>query len=157
MILMILSFTLVSCVTAYQRQAFTGGFSELQLGENIYKISFKGNALTSRERISDYALLRSAEVTLENGFKYFIILDSDNYSKTSISTRPTTSETTGSIGIMGSINTTTTTSGGGTSSTTKYRTANTIECFKEKPEKEGLIYDAEFLVKSIKGKYHIEN
>jgi hypothetical protein len=33
---------LTSCATTYQKQGFTGGFSETQLGENIFQISFKG-------------------------------------------------------------------------------------------------------------------
>ena len=48
---------------------------------------------------------------------------------------------------------TTITTGGETHNYVKPRTANTIVCFKEKPE--GVVYDAAFLVKSIKAKHGI--
>ncbi len=58
--LAIFAVILVGCATVYQRQSFTGGFSETQLGENIFQVSFKGNAYTSRKRASNFTLLRSA-------------------------------------------------------------------------------------------------
>ena len=151
---------LAGCATGYQKHGFTGGFSETQLGENIFKVTFKGNAYTSPERASDFTLLRSAELVLENGFKYFIIVDSEKYTKTGAYTTPTTSYTTGSAYGTGNYaygSATTTTSGGQTYFYSKPRSTNTIVGFKEKPSIEGLLYDAAFIVKSIKGKYEIKN
>jgi len=159
-VLTLLAVALAGCATAYQRQGFTGGFSETQLGENIFQVSFKGNGHTSRERASDFALLRSAELALENGFKYFIIVDSEKYTKTGTYTTPTNSYTTGSAYGTGNYaygSATTTTTGGQTYFISKPRSINTIVGFKEKPETNGLVYDAVFVVKSIKGKYDIKN
>ncbi len=159
-ILVIFAAVLTGCATAYQKQGFTGGFSETQLGENIFRVTFKGNAYTSRERVSDFTLLRSAELALENGFKYFIIVDSEKYTKTGTYTTPTTSYTTGSAYGTGSYaygSATTTTTGGQTYFYSKPRSSNTIIGFKEKPKIDGLVYDAEFIVKSIKGKYGTKN
>ncbi len=76
--ILILTMALLSgCATAYQRESFTGGYSQTQLGDNIFQVSFKGNGCTSEDRASDYTLLRSAEITLENGFKYFTIVESE--------------------------------------------------------------------------------
>ena len=47
---------LVGCGTAYQKMGFTGGYTETQLGENIFNVSFQGNGYTSRERASDFLL-----------------------------------------------------------------------------------------------------
>ena len=67
---------LAGCSTPYQRTGFTGGFSETRLQENAFSVSFRGNGYTSRERSTDFALLRCAELTLENGFKFFAVADS---------------------------------------------------------------------------------
>ena len=99
-------------------------------------------------------------MALENGFKYFIIVDSEKYTKTGAYTTPTTSYTTGSAYGTGSYvygSATTTTTGGQTYFYSKPRSTNTIVGFKEKPKIDGLVYDAEFIVKSIKGKYGIKN
>lgn len=159
-IMVVISIILSGCSTTYQKQSFTGGFSETQLSENIFQVTFKGNAYTSRERASDFTLLRSAELSLENGFKYFIIVDSEKYTKTSTHTTPTSSYTTGSAYGSGNYaygSATTTTTGGQTYVYSKPRSTNTIVGFKEKPEGSGLVYEAEFVIKSIKAKYEIEN
>ena len=151
---------LTGCATAYQKQGFTGGFSETHLGENVFQVTFKGNAYTSQERASDFTLLRSAELVLENGFKYFIIVDSEKYTKKGAHTTPTTSRTTGSVYGTGNYaygSATTTTSGGQTYIYSKPRSTNTIVGFKEKPRVGGLVYEAAFIVKSIEGKYGIKN
>jgi len=87
---------LAGCATTYQPKSFTGGYSETQLGENVFQVSFRGNGYTSRERASDFNLLRSAELTLERGFRYFVIVDSEKYATTGTYTTPAQSHTTGS-------------------------------------------------------------
>ncbi len=157
--LILLAVILSGCATAYQRQDFTGGYSETRLAENIFQISFRGNGYTSRERASDFSLLRSAEVTIENGYQYFIIVESEKYSKTDLYTTPSTSYTTGSAYSYGNYaygSGTTTTHGGQTYRISKPRANNIILCFKDKPDVNGLIFDAEFVVKSIRGKYGIK-
>jgi len=149
---------LTGCATAYQRQGLTGGYSDTQLGENIFQVSFRGNGYTSRERASDFSLLRSAELTLDRGFRYFVIVESEKDTKIGTYTTPTQSYTTGSAYGYGNYaygTATTTTYGGQTYFITKPRTTNTILCFKQKPEIKGLVFDAEFVVKSIKQKYRI--
>jgi len=61
--IVILAFILQGCATSYQKTSFTGGYSETQLDENVFNVSFKGNGYTSRERVADFTLLRSAELT----------------------------------------------------------------------------------------------
>jgi hypothetical protein len=123
---------LSGCATDYQRQGptFLGwwdgyGYSSTQIDTNVFQVTFKGNAYTESDRANNFALLRSAELTLENGYEYFVIIDAQKYSKNSSDTTPTTS-------------------------TTNIRT-NTIMCFKEKPEE--FSYNARFIEKSLKKKY----
>ena len=157
-ILALATVLLGGCATTYQPNSFTGGYSETQLGENIFQVSFRGNGYTSRERASDFSLLRSAEVALENGFRYFVIVESEKGSKVGAYTTPTTSYTTGSAYGSGNYaygSATTTTYGGQTYFISKPRATNTILCFKEKPEINGLVFDAEFVAKSIRQNYSL--
>ncbi len=161
---------LCGCATAYQPQSFSGGFSETQLDTNVFAVTFKGNGYTGRDKANDFALLRSAELAIEHGFKYFAIVDAQQYSMNSTYTTSTTattninSNTYGNASSYGNNTTynantygtaTTTVSGGQTYNISKPRTSNTIVCFVEKPQ--GFAYNAEFLVKSLKQKYGIQD
>lgn len=141
---------LAGCATSYQPVGFSGGYSETQLGEDIFQVTFKGNGYTSRDRAADLSFLRAAELTLEHGFRYFVIVDADKSSTFSTYTSPSTSYTTGTRHSA-----TTTTQGGQMIFISKPASMNTIRCFKEKPAIDGVVFDAEFVAKSIKDKYKI--
>jgi len=150
---------LQGCATSYQKIGFLtgGGYSEIQLDENVFNVSFRGNGYTSRERVADFTLLRSAELTLEHGFQYFAIIDANSYTSNSTYTMPTTSHTTGIAYGSGNYaygSATTTTTGGQTYNISKPRSSNTIVCFKEKP-KTVFTYNANFIYKNIRQKYGI--
>jgi hypothetical protein len=66
---------LCSCATAYQPRSFTGGFSDIQIDQNTVRVSFRGNAMTGRDTVETYMLYRCAEITLEKGFDYFVLVD----------------------------------------------------------------------------------
>lgn len=149
---------LAACATAYQPQSFTGGFSETQLDTNVFRVTFKGNGYTPRERAEDFTLLRSAELTLKNGFKYFVIVDGRSGTDVAAFTTPTQSTTYGSASVYGSTaygTATTTTTGGQTFLIRKPSLTNTIVCLTVKPE--GVFaYNAAFIYRSLREKYHIE-
>lgn len=46
-----------------------------QLTEDVFQIAYGGDPYRSYELLSDHVLLRSAEVTLEYGFQYFVIAE----------------------------------------------------------------------------------
>ena len=150
---------LSACATAYQEKGLTGGYSETQLGPNIFRVSFRGNAYTSRERAEDFTLLRAADVTLEKGFRYFVIVNSEAGTKVGAFTTPTTSYTTGSAYGYGNYaygSATTKTYGGQTYLISKPSDIDTILCFKDRPQGAGLVYDAEFVSNSIRQKYKVQ-
>ena len=80
LIVLILLFSfLQGCAANYQPRGQTGeGFTETQLDKNVFRVSFSGNKYTDSERASDFALLRSAELTLQHGYKYFIMADNSD-------------------------------------------------------------------------------
>ena len=53
------------------------GYTSQQIETNRFRISFKGNSLTNRQTVDTYMLFRAAEVTLQNGGDYFIIVNKD--------------------------------------------------------------------------------
>ena len=147
-----------ACATPYQPKGFSGGYSETRLAEDLFRVWFTGNGKTSKERVNDFGLLRSAELALENGFRYFVIVNSETGSTVSSYTTPSTSHTTGSAYQSGRHtygNATTTTYGGGTHLVSKPGATYTILCFREKPAVPGLILEAEFVAKSIRDKYGV--
>lgn len=73
-----------SCATTYrQAKSPTGeGYYDTLLQQDMYEISFNGNSETSPSTAQDYALLRAAESCIENGYKTFDIVKSNDNSKT---------------------------------------------------------------------------
>jgi len=107
------------------------------LGENAFEVRFQGGAYDSQERASDFALLRAAELTLEKGFKYFVIDNDENTQQT---------------GVFSTANY----YGSSTFTVSEPASRKVIVCFEEKPDWPGLIYDAQFVVQSVKEKYETE-
>lgn len=144
---------LSGCATSYQPHGWTGGYSTTQLADNAFKVTFSGNGYTTRGRAVDFALLRSAEVTLEHGFNYFAIIDGQSYSSQSAYTTPTT--TYGSAYAYGNTAYgSATTYGGQTFVISKPSTSNMIVCFKKKPK--GFVFNAHFVAHSLRQKYGIK-
>ncbi len=103
--------------------------------------------------------MRSAELTLQSGYKYFTIINSGTSVLTSTFVTPKTYNTTANIygsqnNIYGSA--ITTQSGGQSYNISKPRTTNTIVCFKEKPS-DVMSYNASFISKNIKEKYQLND
>ena len=64
---------LVGCASPYQPIAFTGGYSDMKMQDNVFVVTYRGNGYTSDIQAKDFAMLHCAEVTLQNGYKYFAI------------------------------------------------------------------------------------
>jgi len=74
---------LVSACASYTEDGIFGGFNEVKLAQDTYRIQAKGNSLTSRNKTNAIAFVRAAELAVENGYDRFVILDYDEWSKTS--------------------------------------------------------------------------
>jgi hypothetical protein len=146
----------ISC-TGYQSKGLTGGYSDTQMAQDVFRVNFAGNAYTSGERAQDFTLLRAAQLTITNGYKYFAVLDEQSYSKVSTFTTPGQAYTTGTAFASGSVGTysgTTTYTPSTTHVMHKPRSALLIKCFNEKPDNIQ-VFDASFIEKSIKQKYNL--
>lgn len=52
-----------------------GGYSDQKLTEGRFRVTFAGNRLTSRETVESYLLFRAAELTLGEGYDWFVVVD----------------------------------------------------------------------------------
>jgi len=140
LIFLIISTLMSSCSftrhTGYQAKTMTGGYSETQLASDVYSVRFQGNGYTMTERANDFCLLRCAELTIQNGYKYFTIISNKE----------------GSNGALASTNAI-----GNTIAIAGYPSDNNvIKLLKDKPETNAIVYEASFMANSIKSKYKIK-
>lgn len=82
--------TLTACATGpiYHPASKPGGegFTEQQIQDNRFRVTFNGNASTARETVEDYLLYRAAELTVAKGYDYFIIAEKDTEAKKTVRT-----------------------------------------------------------------------
>ena len=84
-VFMLFSIILISsCATTYKRASSpeSVGYYDSLLQQNMYEVTFNGNSDVSTTTAQDYALLRAAEICIENGYKTFDIINSKDNSKT---------------------------------------------------------------------------
>ncbi|MEZ5499086.1 MAG: hypothetical protein R3E77_06620 [Steroidobacteraceae bacterium] len=150
----VMAVALVGCATPYQSSGFRGGYKEIRLGDNVFQVSFQGNAYIGAQKVKDFTLLRSAELAQENGFDYFAIVDSASYQKTGVISTPARTYSSASV-VGNSAYGSSTTYGGTVSTYAKPSSSNTIVCFKERPE--GFSYSATEVIRSLRAAYRMHS
>ena len=151
-------FAVTSCATSYKSNGITGGYTETHLAPDLFRVFFRGNAYTSSERVQDLAMLRAAEVTRQQGYPFFAIVDEKDLSTTSSFTTPGESTTKGSVsfyGNQGDYSEHTTYTPPVTHTFFKPKTGILVQCFKTKPDNV-FLFDAAYVEQSLKSKYHIK-
>ncbi len=108
-----------SCVTAYQPEGISGGYSDKVLAGNTVQVTFRGNRLTTPETVHSFLLRRCAEVTLQDGYNYFGVVHEETPNE-------------GTTDNFGS----------------KVGTA-TIEMYQGKPQGDAHVYDASLLLRKL--------
>ena len=67
---------LTACATNYQREGvFSNGYSDFRLKEDTFVVTYRANEHTSPEKVMQFALQRASELTVQNGYRYFAIVD----------------------------------------------------------------------------------
>jgi hypothetical protein len=108
-----------SCVTAYQPEGISGGYSDKVLAGNTAQVTFRGNRITTPETVHSFLLRRCAEVTLQDGYSYFGVVHEEAPSE-------------GNTDNFGS----------------RVGTA-TIQMYQSKPQSEARVYDASLLLRKL--------
>ena len=71
------------CATETRYRPATGqgfsrtGYSDRQIEPGRFLVSFQGNSVTSRDTVERYLFFRAAELTLQQGYDYFLMADRD--------------------------------------------------------------------------------
>jgi hypothetical protein len=65
---------LAGCATPYQAVGLTGGYTNKKVDDQTYHVEFSGNGYTSRQMVHKYFMYRCAELTQQEGYKYFMII-----------------------------------------------------------------------------------
>jgi len=150
-VFILLSLLLTGCATSYQPHAYSGGYSEKKLSENVYRVSFSGNGYTPLKRATNLSLLRTAEVTIEAGYNYFVLLDeSTSIDRSSSVTTPVTTTLTYGNGYG-----TATSFGGQSIPISKPSRSNTFQVFIEEPENVRS-YNAQTVLRNLTERYRIK-
>jgi hypothetical protein len=98
-----LSLLFAGCATDYGPQGFTGGYSGFLTAPNEAVIIFHGNGYTRPESVVEMAALRCAEVTIQHGYRYFVLMNVADLSGTSSFTTPGYAHTTGYANAFGNF------------------------------------------------------
>lgn len=65
--------------TAYRPATGSGfyrtGYTDRQVETNRWLVTFAGNSVTDRDTVERYLLFRAAELTLQQGYDYFVMVD----------------------------------------------------------------------------------
>jgi hypothetical protein len=110
---------LASCVTAYQPDGISGGYSDKVLAGNTVQVTFRGNRITTPETVHAFLLRRCAEVTLQDGYNYFRVVHEETPNE----------KNTDNFG-------------------SKVATA-TIQMYQGKPQEEARVHDASLLLRKL--------
>ena len=130
-----------ACAQPPRPQDYAERLSSTWLAADQFTVAYRGNASSRDDEIADLALLRSAEIALQNGFPYFIIVDADAASGANAA---------GGTDAMPSFT---------VHAGKRYRLAspgasNTVVGFREKPL--GFAYVALFVKASLRAKYGLD-
>lgn len=149
---------LSACATSYQSNGLTGGFEDTELSPGYYRITFRGNGVTSREKVNEFALLRASELMLSRGCKSFQVLNGKDTVNTSYVDLPRTTSTNANVyayGNYATANATTTTYGGGLKSVHRAKTTLDARCINAEADPSQNIFDTNFINQKLKQKYKI--
>jgi len=140
-LLLALLLLLAACATALQPDNYAERIVTTQLGANRFLVGYRGAARETDTAAIELTLLRSAEIALQHGFHYFIVVDPDYPDASGDSTPQVGADDAAQYGGR------------------RYRLAdpgvrNTIVCFAQQPR--GFAYVALFVKASLRSKYDLD-
>lgn len=148
------------CATGYKPNGFigNGGFEDVELSPDYFRVSFNGNEKTSKERATDFALLRASDLMLERSCPSFLVVKSSEEVRKGNLFIPQTQTTYSNATAYGNTaygTANTTTLGGGLATLHFPKVVMEVKCTNDRPDLENKIYDTKFINKSLKAKYKI--
>jgi len=142
----------VAGCTSYQAQGLSGGFSETQLDTNVWEVSFRGNGYTSKERVRDFGLLRASELTLQNGYSYFLVMNEGDYTTLHSTGNSTTNSNVHCNGYGSSVNCYGNSSTKAPTQFNKHCVERVVVMYKDRPDF-GVPYNAKMIYENVRAEY----
>ena len=62
------------CAATYRKQKSGAGYSDYRITTDVFSVSFRGNPATQEEDVEKFLLRRACDLTLEHGYKYFVVI-----------------------------------------------------------------------------------
>lgn len=104
--IVLVTILLASCTASTDYQCFADrnriGYTSLRRSNDSYSISYQGAEYSRQEQIYDYVLLRSAELTVECGYNYFVVVSNTDRTRKSYRYSSGTTTTTHRAAAAGS-------------------------------------------------------
>ena len=72
-LLLIPLLALSACATGYHSQGFTGGYRDYMIGPDTASVAVTGNGFTSFDKAEQIWIRRAADITLQHGYRYFVV------------------------------------------------------------------------------------
>jgi hypothetical protein len=134
---------LAACATPYQPHSATGGFTDAQLGPELWTVTFRASGATPADDVRNMMLLRSAELTYAAGFSHFSVRSLTDMSQRSV-------VSSGGFGWGAFL--------GVSQVVNSPHFSITIDAYKGRPQGpvagvSGTVYDSAFLIGSLAPKY----
>ena len=87
MLCLLLPLALAACATTtpYQPSTKGLGYTEQRLETNRYRVAFTGSSATTPETVQNYLMYRAAEITLQNGYDYFVVAGQSRSTQAAVS------------------------------------------------------------------------
>src|SRR5437016_5224063 len=98
----IIMLSLVGCMSPYQPSGLGGGYTDMALSNDTYFVTFRGNGFTSSDVVQSYVLRRAAELTINKGYKFFVVMNGGTNASSEIVRTPATVQTHASGNFQGS-------------------------------------------------------
>ena len=140
-----------SAPTPYQAAQGGFGYSEQQIEENRYRVSFGGNSATTRQTVEDYLLYRAAELTVQTGHDWFQVVDRNTVQEYSGGGSPEMGVGVGSGGNFG-VGLSFPVLGGGGGSGRYTASMDVVVREGEKPQEDPNAYDAFSVISRLQPK-----
>lgn len=161
----ILLISLTSCAILNGRNSYGGYAKAVRMSDDVWKVSYALENNDSMEDARNYVLLKAATSTIDSGFKYFVITQSNvDISKTTFEVPATVDTTTTDLPYTNSTVSRTSVHKGGIKEVTKQEIVILILTFNQGYRKLNedersagsnphFIYNAEYLLDSISDEY----
>ncbi|AKH68763.1 hypothetical protein IMCC21906_01084 [Spongiibacter sp. IMCC21906] len=76
-----LTILVAGCSSSYKPMSASGGYAEQKINDNTWQVSYEGRSSSDAVEIKDYAVLRAAELCIEQGYSKFTLTSINDTSR----------------------------------------------------------------------------